>query len=695
MKKFWNLSFFLDLLTLATFEFLLLDSIFYYGFSHKHFFVDSKLLLLLYPFITLFFLFYKNISISKYFIKLNKIFLLISTLLSVLFLYLEKTNYQNFIYGYIHINPNNFVYIPILSLIILYIYSQRFFQKTIIYFVVPLIAVFISQSISFNQKINFGLPLKTILINYFLWLTVFLLSVSLFKKRNSSLIIFLSIFTFFNLVNRYKISLWDNYFVISDIYLVKNLNEFLLSTINGIELTKELLLFLVIFIALVYFVKKKVKTNNPSKYSRLFLFLFTFFVLTFPVIFPNQYKKIILRFKIETYIPNPILNCQANGIFFCYYDDFKNINNPAPSNYNQQTIQQIFFNINLTSEKLTSDQLIKPNIIVVLSEAFWDVTNMSSVKFSQDPIGYVRNDIKSTFVSPSYGGGTANVEFELLTGLSNYFLNGKTPYGQTIKRPLPTIFTLFKEKGYYTTTIHPYLGSMYNRKTIYKNFGLDKFLSIEDMSNYDTPNPYVSDEFLNQEIIKQLQSSDQPQLIFALSMQNHVVFEPNRYSQHPITFQSQLDPNEHSILQSYVDGINLTDLSYKNLKSYLKQINKPTIVFFFGDHLTFLGKSDDIYQKTGFEITNNLKKRSTPLAVWSNYQTKFNLPPYISPSFLSLEILKAANITPKYQFLYLNSIKDTDTVISQKIPTKLSTDQISNYELIQYDLIYGKQYSLK
>jgi phosphoglycerol transferase MdoB-like AlkP superfamily enzyme len=236
---------------------------------------------------------------------------------------------------------------------------------------------------------------------------------------------------------------------------------------------------------------------------------------------------------------------------------------------------------------------------------------------------------------------------------------------------------------------------MYNRKTVYKNFGLDKFISIDDMSNYEKPNPYISDDFLNQEILKQLNSSDQPQFILALSMQNHVIFEANRYSQHPISFQSSLNSYEQPILQSYVDGINLTDQSYLNLKSKLNDIKKPTIVFFFGDHLTFLGKGDDIYQKSGFEITNDLKRRSTPLAAWSNYKTEIKMPKYISPSFLSLEILKAANITPKYQFAYLNSISQSDTVICQTIDTKLSPRQITNYELIQYDLIYGKQYSLQ
>ncbi|MFA6361792.1 MAG: LTA synthase family protein, partial [Candidatus Shapirobacteria bacterium] len=300
-----------------------------------------------------------------------------------------------------------------------------------------------------------------------------------------------------------------------------------------------------------------------------------------------------------------------------------------------------------------------------------------------------------TFVSPSFGGGTANVEFEFLTGLSNYFLNNASPYSQTIKKSLPSLFTLFKDKKYLTTVIHPFFVSMYNRQTVYKNFGLDNFITIEDMPNYETAGPYVSDEYFNKEILKQLNSTDQSQFIFALSMQNHVTFKANRYSEHPITFKSSLNSNDQEILQSYVDGINLTDHSYAFLKQELSKSKKPTIIFFFGDHLTFLDSNYNIYKETGFNINDENKKRHTPLAVWSNYKTDINLPQNISPNFLSLEVLKSANITPKYQFSYLNSLISSGTVLNQKLPNKFTSEQLKDYELIQYDLIFGKQYSLK
>ncbi|MFA5750324.1 MAG: LTA synthase family protein, partial [Candidatus Shapirobacteria bacterium] len=503
-----------------------------------------------------------------------------------------------------------------------------------------------------------------------------------------------------NIVNRYKIKFLGNFFIISDIGLIKNLKEFIPSLVSGTNLKKDLIIILILISILFLLFKKLFNIKNPPTKIRLLLFIISVFVVVFPILFPTPFNQILQKCKIETYIPNPIDNCKVNGILFCFYNDFKNINNPPPKDYTQAKINQIYSELkDLTSSREVLEQSerggFSPNIIVIMSEAFWDVTNLTDVKYSDDPIKNVRKDIKSTFKSPSFGGGTANIEFELLTGLSNFYLKGTTPYSQVVKKTLPTLFTLFKNQGYLNTTIHPFFASMYNRKTVYKNFGLDNFISIENMTDYKTAGPYVSDDSFNKEIIKQLKSTDQQQLIFAISMQNHVTFKANRYSEHPITFKSSLNSNDQEILQSYVDGINLTDHSYAFLKQELSKSKKPTIIFFFGDHLTFLDSNYNIYKETGFNINDENKKRHTPLAVWSNYKTDINLPQNISPNFLSLEVLKSANITPKYQFSYLNSLISSGTVLNQKLPNKFTSEQLKDYELIQYDLIFGKQYSLK
>jgi len=698
---------FINLFTTLVILFLSLDSIFYSGFTQKHFLINTQYFLAFYLILGLILSFFKKFSIHPKLTKLNNIFFPILLIISIIFFNLEKHTYPNFIYGHIHINPVNFIYLPFISGCIFYFNHQQLFKKTIFFIITPLIATYFSQCLSFNKIIQFNdfFNLKTTIINYLLWLDILLLFTSLFSKKYYSLLGFLSFFSIISIVNHYKIKLLNNFFIISDLKLIRELKEFVIPLVKETSLIKELIIVVVMFLLLFLFLKNKFQTKNPSFKIRFRLFVISGFVLIFPIFFPPQFKQILKKYKIETFIPNPIESCRANGILFCFYDDFKNIKNLQPKNYNQAKINQIYSNINSLPVKggvpiyrdggfkPTND--LKPNIIIILSESFWDVTNLPNVTYSEDPIKNIRQDIKSNFKSPSYGGGTANVEFELLTGLSNYFLNGASPYSQVIRKPLPTLFTLFKNEGYLTTTIHPFFSSMYNRTNVYKKFGLDNFISIENMSNYENAGPYVSDKYFNKEILKQLNSTNQPQLIFTISMQNHVIFDANRYSQHPITFQSPLNSDEKAILQSYVDGLNLTDQSYVFLKQELSKNSKPTVVFFFGDHLTFLDNGLDIYQKTGLDTTSENKMHTTPLAVWSNFNTDLEIPQNISPSFLSLEILKAANITPKYQFAFLQSISFSDTVLNQKIPTKLTSEQLKNYELVQYDLIFGKQYGTK
>lgn len=699
MKKFWNLSFFLDLLTIATFGFLFLDSIFYYGFTHKHFFVDSKNLLIFYFCLSLILFFFKKISISLWLNRLNKLFLPIIIFAACIFHYLEETHYINYVYTYFHINYINFLALPLLSGFVYYFNNKNKFKKHF-YFLIPLFSLIISQVISFRLNFQYYLYSNLIayFINYFLWFFVWLFCTSLFKKRSTSISIYLIIFSLFSLINYLKIKYLNIFFVVNDLLLLKYNIQYLRELIFQIKWTElaGTIILIVFLVNLFICFKKKIIKNNFYFLIRIPLLLFSLFIITFPVFSPINYKKILKYFKIDTYIWGPIENCKNNGILFCFYDDLKNITNPPPADYSQNTIQQIYSNLNLTSEKMPSSQFVKPTIIVILSEAFWDITKLPNTKFSQDPISNIRKDITSTLVSPTIGNATANVEFELITGLSNYFLNGAIPYSQSVRKDMPSLFTAFKEQGYQTTTIHPYFASMYNRPNVYKYLGLDKYISMEKMDNVEFAGPFVSDRTFTKEILKQYYSTPEPQFIFALSMQNHFPFETDRFSSHDIKIDTSLSPDDKNILQTYTDGINLSDIAYQALKNDLSKSNIPTIVILFGDHLPLLNPGFQLFADAGYDSSDQLKMRSTPITIWSNFDSKIDIKPtQMSPCFLGLEILKIANINPKYQFAYLQFISNTDTTLETTIPPKFTSKQLTDYELIQYDLIYGKQYSLK
>jgi len=547
-----------------------------------------------------------------------------------------------------------------------------------------------------------GYEFKTVnpyilIINFVLWSAVFAFFLGIFKKNYQALFFYLLFFILFSITNRYKLKILNSPLKINDFTLGKQLLNFFPLIIKNPNLKKELIasfgFLFVSFFTLRHFFKFEIK----KVIIRLVLIFVSLIILLLPYLNSHFFDQILTKTNIVFNTWDDRENCRLDGVLLSFIYDEKFLNFDQPTDYSQAKINQIYSNLPSLREMPRSGRAedLKPNVIVIMSESFWDAAQLSGIKYSDDPIKDVRPDIKSGFVSPSFGGETANVEFELLTGLSNYFLpNGSYPYTQYIKKDMPSLFTLFKDQGYNTTAIHPYSSSFYNRANVYKDLGVDKFTNLDNSSGYVNAGPFVSDQSFTTKVIDQLNSSDNPQFIWALSIQNHTPYEANRFSTHPITFQSSLNSTEQATLQSYVDGINLSNQSYTFLKQELSKSNKPTIILFFGDHLPFLGADFDIY-KTNFEVTDETKMHTTPLAVWSNYKNDINLPKSISPPFLSLEILKSANITPKYQFAYLNSLISSGTVLNQKLTNQFTPEQLNNYKLIQYDLIFGKQYAIK
>lgn len=565
-------------------------------------------------------------------------------------------------------------------------------------FFLPFILSYLCQRLSIGRGYEFNVVNPYVVIfNFILWTAVFAFFLGIFKKNYQAVFFYLLFFIIFSIANRYKIKVLNLPLKINDLTLGTQAINFITPIIEHTNLKKELIASFSLLFASFFFLKHFFKFQTKKINIRLFFTLFSLIIITLPTLKPKLFDQILAQTNITFHAWDAAENCRINGVLLCFDYDQKYLKFPQPSNYNQSKINQIYSNLeNIPVKNSKSTEDLKPNIIIILSESLWDAIQLSEIKYSQDPIKNIRSDIKSNFISPSFGGETANVEFELLTGLSNYFLPPNSyPYTQYLKKSLPSIFTLFKNQGYYTTAIHPYSPWFYNRDTVYKFLGVDKFTNLSNMIGYQNAGHFVSDASFTQEILKQLNSTDQSQLIWAVSIQNHAPYEANRFSNHPITFKSNLNSTDQLTLQSYIDGINLSDESYVTLKNELNKTKKPTIILLFGDHLPFLGDNFDIYKKTNFEITNEIKMHTTPLAVWSNYKINLSLPQNISPSFLSLEILRLADITPKYQFAYLKSINSTNTILNQKLPTKFTPDQLKNYELVQYDLIFGKQYGIK
>lgn len=390
-----------------------------------------------------------------------------------------------------------------------------------------------------------------------------------------------------------------------------------------------------------------------------------------------------------------------------------------PDNYSPETIEKIIKKNrqNTTAEPKTSQTLPeKPNVIVVLSESFWDPTQLPGVKFSEDPIPYFR-DLRNkngagTMVSPVFGGSTANVEFEILTGLSTKFLpQGAIAYQLYIKDSLPALPQLFKDQGYAVTALHPYHKWFYQRDIIYPYLGFEHFYSLDDFAGAEIKGEYISDLEVSKKIIEQIDKTQEPAFIFAATMQNHGPYPEDRYPEKQITVSGNLSDSGKESLETYVQGLKDADESLRLLVEHYKKSAEPTVIVFFGDHLPFLGKDYQLYRETGYiedkekswTPEENLKMKSVPFVVWSNYPRPIPDIKSISAQYLGLYLLDLAGLPDNNVFSFVRTFKEILPVHSKTVNLDNKNNLESHipgeyqpiedeYWLLEYDLLFGQKY---
>lgn len=356
----------------------------------------------------------------------------------------------------------------------------------------------------------------------------------------------------------------------------------------------------------------------------------------------------------------------------------------------------------------------KPDIIMVMSESFWDPTILPGVSIKPDPVATVRQIRSGSMLSPEFGGMTANVEFEALTGFSNAFLPaGSIPYQQYVRAPVPSLATFLKSEGYSARAFHPGTNWFWNRTTVYADFGFDDFQSEETMPYMEKRGPLASDKAMTDQLISAADASEEPFFYFAVSLQNHGPYEPNRYVDASHTVEAPISQWAKDSLLSYTEGAADADRNLKRLIDWAEKRDRPTVIVFFGDHLPPLGP---VYVETGFlkdnvaprkEAPDQMKlHRETPLVVWSNRTGLAKDIGSVSPALLPYHLLKAAGITHPYYTGFLGEVSKRYSAIDRNV--LLATDNeatvdwarqkqieplIRDYRYLQYDMMFGKRWS--
>ncbi len=294
----------------------------------------------------------------------------------------------------------------------------------------------------------------------------------------------------------------------------------------------------------------------------------------------------------------------------------------------------------------------EPTIIIVLSETFWDMTRLPNVKFSRDPIPTFRRLAElypsGTMLSPMFGGGTANVELEVLTGKSyRFFEDGSNPYETVIKQPTGSLAHILAGQGYSTAAISSYHHWHLGSSEVYKHLGFQRFISYDYFNPDEFVGPYIGDHAVAKRIIEQTRQTEGPDFIFANTMENHYHYFEGKFDKNTIDVKGSLGREARGVLETYAQGSSGADHMLQELVDYFNRSGEPVVLVWFGDHLPYFDKDYFIYRDTHYISGENdpdflEKMHRVPLLVWSNAVTLPTETLNMSPSFLGPYVLKAA-----------------------------------------------------
>lgn len=284
------------------------------------------------------------------------------------------------------------------------------------------------------------------------------------------------------------------------------------------------------------------------------------------------------------------------------------------------------------------DKEEKPDIIIIQSESFSDPTFLGKEKFNSDILPFFHSLTERVYSfnmsTRAFGGGTANTEFEILTGLSTvFFPRDTTIFSRYIKKPLVSIGSILKKHGYKSAFIHPYESWYYNRAKSYKNLGFDKFISNK---SFELPDKgYIDDKEVNQKIIKSLDKGYN--FIFVVTMQNHTPYNLNYHNKKIIYFEKMKNKDTKVHFNNYLLGLNKSDIALESLIKKLSTRNKKTIILFYGDHLPIINQDSDFYENVSWTTSKLGSKKYfydlsiSPGFIWANKDRK------LKPTFETID----------------------------------------------------------
>jgi len=382
---------------------------------------------------------------------------------------------------------------------------------------------------------------------------------------------------------------------------------------------------------------------------------------------------------ISTTFPSLAEAYDDYGFAYCFSVSVIDRGIDEPDDYDSDRVEEILDKLPETNET-NAEEL--PNVIFIQVESFFDVNRLQNYVYTEDPVPYwtyLRENYPGGLLGvPSIGAGTANTEFEIISGMSlDYFGVGEYPYKTILKEtPAESVAYNLKELGYSAHAVHNHTYDFYDRNFIYTHLGFDTFTPIEYMPNVERNFiNWAKDSIIPREIMKALDSTEEKDLVYAITVQAH-----GKYPTDLTGYETDLDyvysgdgedPIIHEQFVYFLSELGESDKALKMLLDMLSEYDERTVVVIFGDHLPALDITDnDIAEGTSLD---------TEYVIWSNYGLECENRD-LAAFQLNAHVLDAigvnnGNVTKLHQ---LGESNDS---------------YLSDLETLEYDMLYGERYA--
>ncbi len=418
----------------------------------------------------------------------------------------------------------------------------------------------------------------------------------------------------------------------------------------------------------------------------------------------------VARFKLYDKLFTPTVMSKRDGTAVAFLMELKYIVVEKPDGYNKEDAAALLASYDTND---TESATHTPNIIVIMNEAFSDLSVLGDFETNEDYMPFLHslmqegtpNTISGHLNVSVLGGNTANTEFEFLTGNTMAFLpQGSVAYQQYVKSNDYSIATYLKSKGYDTIAMHPYNASGWDRDKVYPLLGFDTFYSLKDWVNPVKIRKYVSDQSCYDKIIELYEQKDAntPFFLFNVTMQNHSSYSEEYDNFHP---DITVEGTSSKILPNYLSLIKLSDQALCNLIEYFSKADEDTVIVFFGDHQPSNSVAAPVWKlngRSGDSLTEEEEARryKVPFIIWANYDIEAASNVETSANYLGGHVLRAAGL-PLYDYRnYLSQLEGQYPVLTAiraenaqgiSTPVKDVKSTLQDYMTLQYYNVFSQK----